>query len=486
MKTSSVRTRKLAILAIVFASLAFAQLVGEARSAEDRPIATDTTTDWASHGATAEPTEAMTVDVQFAALPPEFLDPAFGHYVDLTRLADAIRQADPDRLINAALALAEGERILLRTHKSGLTAKALMLKASKLAANDGNQDALKRLAAAARETNDKDFLSHIEATQKLVGTSRATTPIFTVSAGKLLAMKTWLDQSRKATLTGDKELLGMIRMDIEDSDGISGNSRTEFLDQITDFEESIGDATDDDRLMQILTHPSRRTAGRLIYSSTAAEYGYSWTGHAPQSSGEAIVRAHNEIGNRIDTVANISQLSSMTKRNITQNIDTSASYSKIVASGRVKYDKSESGEAFQQWTRNQNYWMVLVKNVRIKPGTWYSRTEKNWKGERTSKAGAIMLYDFAVYGPDLANNEVAVRYTIYNGSDRTVNFRMIPSNRQYSLAAGRTFTGNSVGPGKAPQIQILDTNRTYTLTNGSHKFWWMQREGRIGFDKNYN
>lgn len=78
-----------------------------------------------------------------------------------------------------------------------------------------------------------------------------------------------------------------------------------------------------------------------------------------------------------------------------------------------------------------------------------------------------------------------VEYTIKNDAGRTVNFQMQPSGKSYSLEAGRTFTGksNEVN-GKDPTITITDTGKTYRLTPGNHKFWWMKDEKRVGLDLN--
>ena len=78
-----------------------------------------------------------------------------------------------------------------------------------------------------------------------------------------------------------------------------------------------------------------------------------------------------------------------------------------------------------------------------------------------------------------------VHYTIKNDSGRTVAFTMQPSGKSYTLAAGQTFTGtsNEVND-KLPTIRITSTGKSYGLTAGNHKFWWMAKENRIGLDLN--
>lgn len=230
---------------------------------------------------------------------------------------------------------------------------------------------------------------------------------------------------------------------------------------------------------------SAHAQGKLIYRGTS-EYGFSRSSHAPTLQREAVVMAQEQIRNRINQMTNIAQFSSFAKQNVTKNLDVSGSYAKVIASGQVKYGTSSTSESATSWIANGNNWLIVVTDVRIKPGTWYSKTEKNWKGERSSKAGAVMLYDYAVYGPRGTGSTTSkVRYTIRNDSGRTVRFSMRPSGKSYELAAGRTFTGTSSQvDGKPPSMTITNTGCTYRLTSGNHKFWWMKSEGRIGFDRN--
>jgi len=80
---------------------------------------------------------------------------------------------------------------------------------------------------------------------------------------------------------------------------------------------------------------------------------------------------------------------------------------------------------------------------------------------------------------------IVAEYTIYNDSDRTVRFKMIPSRKEYTLGPGRTFKGKSWDYGKRPRILIINSGREYPLVSGRHKFWWINDKGRIGFDINY-
>lgn len=77
-----------------------------------------------------------------------------------------------------------------------------------------------------------------------------------------------------------------------------------------------------------------------------------------------------------------------------------------------------------------------------------------------------------------------VRYTIKNDTGRAVKFQMHPSGKSYTLDPDKTFTGLSHEVnGKPPTITLDDSGRTYKLTAGNHKFWWMSGEKRVGFER---
>lgn len=80
---------------------------------------------------------------------------------------------------------------------------------------------------------------------------------------------------------------------------------------------------------------------------------------------------------------------------------------------------------------------------------------------------------------------VKVKYTIRNDAGKQVRFEMKPSGKKYELEAGKTFSGtsNEVN-GKAPTITLTDFAKTFKVTDGSHKFWWIKDENRVGFDRN--
>ena len=88
-------------------------------------------------------------------------DPAFERYADLDLLARAILDLDPATLADCGFQFAEGERVLLRPHKGGLTASVILRKAVMLAAHKRDKTTLNRLTIAARKLGDKDLLTSV-------------------------------------------------------------------------------------------------------------------------------------------------------------------------------------------------------------------------------------------------------------------------------------------------------------------------------------
>jgi len=118
-----------------------------------------------------EPTAA-----EIAGMPLDLADPAFDRYVNMQQVADALGNFAPETLTDAALQMAEGERILQRHHASGLTAKKLfevaLAAATKIADDDPSSNSFDRLEAGAKNWGDKELAAKIAAAKLVSGQSR--------------------------------------------------------------------------------------------------------------------------------------------------------------------------------------------------------------------------------------------------------------------------------------------------------------------------
>lgn len=119
-----------------------------------------------------------------AAAPPlsgDLDDPGFDRYVDLILLGRAWDQLDPVLLTDCAMQLAEGERILMRSHKA-VSSKQLLELAAKVAAEKRDTATLDRLANVCNATKNTAALEQVTAARKLASASRAIDPAMSVSA----------------------------------------------------------------------------------------------------------------------------------------------------------------------------------------------------------------------------------------------------------------------------------------------------------------
>lgn len=87
-------------------------------------------------------------------------------------------------------------------------------------------------------------------------------------------------------------------------------------------------------------------------------------------------------------------------------------------------------------------------------------------------------------GGNVAKDPVQLRYTIWNDTKQAVQFRL-PTGKVYTLQPEARGSYHNTGPASAMRIHVLASGKTYALRNGDHKFWWIARENRIGFDLNY-
>ena len=108
-------------------------------------------------------------------------DPAFDAYVDPALLGRAWADHDPALLADAGLQLAEGERVLMRTHKSGIDAETLLELAAKVAADRHDKATLDRLAKAAERQGRKALAGQVAIASKLGGQARSLDPTLMIS-----------------------------------------------------------------------------------------------------------------------------------------------------------------------------------------------------------------------------------------------------------------------------------------------------------------
>jgi hypothetical protein len=172
----------------------------------------------------ASPAEAAEGDASRNALPTEWQDPGFSRYLDVSLLATAWSELDPSLLTDAALQMAEGERILLRPHKA-ISVHSVLQKAIQIAAGKKDKGALDRLARVAAQRDNAALKSQVAAAQKLAGTVRATDPGLMVAVDQMTpdafaAFQAVVKAIQDARITGNIEVLAQLEESVKTIEGL--------------------------------------------------------------------------------------------------------------------------------------------------------------------------------------------------------------------------------------------------------------------------
>jgi len=231
---------------------AFAQLVGDPRSVdppegiETPPTIPDMWLGGACRSLAAERDRTV----------PDILDPAFDVYIRPAMLGRAYAGVDPALLTDAALQLAEGERVLLRSRKGITAAQALQL-AVRAAGDKQDKASLERLAKHAESRGDKELASKIAATQKLASASRESpsrmmVPIDDIGLGAYGRIRYCIQKIDQAKLIGDARCLKAIEDDLDGC--IPSRFQSDVRKLIADARASIPDDLKiDDQLVGVLS-----------------------------------------------------------------------------------------------------------------------------------------------------------------------------------------------------------------------------------------
>jgi len=133
--------------------------------------------------AESDPPEIAAEEME-EGIPEHLQDAAFDQYIDMALLTDAWNRLEPAALADAGLQLAEGERVLFRSHKS-VTADQVLASAVRVAGEKRDMATIERLVKAGKALGKSDLATIASAAQKLAGQARSAAPGPTVSLDKL-------------------------------------------------------------------------------------------------------------------------------------------------------------------------------------------------------------------------------------------------------------------------------------------------------------
>ena len=141
-------------------------------------------------------------------------DPAFDRYLDLELLDRAWSDKNAPLLADVGLQLAEGERVLFRSHKD-VTADQVLAMATRTAVERRDAKTLARLTKAAESLNKAELRAQASGALRLASASRDADASFALSADKtspeeFLLIRDTLERIVDAKVMGDVESLNIL------------------------------------------------------------------------------------------------------------------------------------------------------------------------------------------------------------------------------------------------------------------------------------
>ena len=200
-----------------FLALGLATAVGSPAQADDE-----------KGNASTEVSAASAPDVESLA------DPAFDRYVNMLLLGKAWDEMDAGLLVDVALQLAEGERVVQRSHRA-ISAEKLLELATHVAVETNDDATLKRLAKVAKARDDQDLASQVALAGKLAGKSRDTASSLTIAqvgSSEYTLFRNYMIEIRGARIAQDTTRLDRIAMRVDTDSELSSLSRQELREEI--------------------------------------------------------------------------------------------------------------------------------------------------------------------------------------------------------------------------------------------------------------
>ena len=150
-------------------------------------------------------------------IPIEQADAGFDGFANLGMLAVAWRQMDPVLVTDVALRFAEGERVLLRSHKAITTGQVFDL-AIRVATEKRDKATLARLAKALEKSGDRTRLEQVNLSMKVAGAARASDPSLQEGTPEeLAAIRKLQFQIDAARIDGNGETLKHLETGLADA-----------------------------------------------------------------------------------------------------------------------------------------------------------------------------------------------------------------------------------------------------------------------------
>ena len=228
-------------------------------------------------------------------------------------------------------------------------------------------------------------------------------------------------------------------------------------------------------LLFCFTAASAFAAPVILYEGTA-EYGWSHSG-SQSWGGNWTANARNivisKIRKEIGSMVNLRQLDSYVGKNVSRSITGAGRGTYGYGEGSLSYVGGKSSVQKQRWLNGNNY-LIDVANVRLKPGTAYSKTKGDfWGNSKSWDASATFLYDYRVYGNDIARED---RVATNGGapSVRSANYTT-PAPPKYGNDNRFGRPGAARGGSKSPPLRFVFSDGE--ITHDGYGKWMIAGRG---------
>eukprot|EP00921_Rhytidocystis_pertsovi_P017919 GHVQ01028143.1.p1 GENE.GHVQ01028143.1~~GHVQ01028143.1.p1 ORF type:complete len:278 (-),score=11.21 GHVQ01028143.1:366-1199(-) len=223
-------------------------------------------------------------------------------------------------------------------------------------------------------------------------------------------------------------------------------------------------------------HAVAAPAGQLLYRGTS-EFGWSHSGVQGWGSSWGR-RARNEalgqIQRRIASMVNLGELNTFTKRDNNQAIKSAGKGTYGYGEGKLAWASSKSSVDQQRWV-NRNNFLIDVSNVRIKPGTDYSKTRGGSfpSFKRSWHASATMIYNYAIYGNPKKGGSSSKQSKIWieNKTNNTIHYKLNGTRHNVKPDSTRWHKSNKFKVEYDRSFRKGYQLESYTLTPGSRNYF---------------
>lgn len=176
------------------------------------------------------------------------VDVAFDHFISATLISKALDSHDPVLLADCTMLLAEGERVLGRSHKSGATADGLFRIAVIVTTELRDHDTLKRLTGYVAASGKKELKTLLTRSENVLSESKEgqrqiQIPLAT-HAVPLSRAKSLHTKLLTARILGDHDLLADVEDAINGDDSLPPSTIKALKDKCADVKTSIAGSDD--------------------------------------------------------------------------------------------------------------------------------------------------------------------------------------------------------------------------------------------------